>query len=284
MEVIKRHDLSVYDNYRSYFGNVPPGQGFDNFTLEFAKNLKDIYQPETIQYLLCDFYGGNDDSIFIKLQSRKYASSSLANEYSQEVSKYLKKAEFHYSGIIGLWIPTGNLTQIGLHPEIGLQLGAKHRKMNYDFTVTFKFINSPNDYLARRKKSTDSLELTNHFFGGYFGIDIGRDILSLKGHEIQIIGGIGMDGFDALKEDKTRNLESESVWTYNVNIGLSYRYYLSNSLYIGIRAKYNIVDYSLNNVVDFSGNPITIQLVVGSVNSVNRNQNLKSLDYKQRRN
>ena len=155
--------------------------------------------------------------------------------------------------------------------------------MNYDCTITFKFINAPHDYWARRTKSTDSLELTNHFFGGYFGIDIGRDLFCIKGNELQVIGGIALDGFDALKEDKTRNLESESVWTYNINFGLGYRYYITNSLYLGIRVKYNIVDYALNHVVDFTGNPITIQLTVGHVNGEDRNRTLRSLDYEQRR-
>lgn len=192
-------------------------------------------------------------------------------------------SEFHMSWVTGIWIPTGKLKKLGSHPELGFQMGAKHKKMNYDLIMAFKFINSPNVYYARRTKSGDSIELTNHFFGGHIGFDLGRDIYVHNGHEIQLTGGIAFDGFDALKENKDKNLKAESIWTYNFSFGLGYRYYISNSFYLGLRAKYNIVDYSLNNVVDFTGNPITVQFIIGSVNNVFRNNNLKALKYKLRK-
>ncbi|MBK7174449.1 MAG: hypothetical protein IPH84_14740 [Bacteroidales bacterium] len=59
-------------------------------------------------------------------------------------------------------------------------------------------------------------------------------------------------------------MKSASAATYNINAGVGYRYYLKDNLYLGIRAKYNFVDYTLNHVVDFTGNPITIQFIVGA--------------------
>jgi hypothetical protein len=146
-----------------------------------------------------------------------------------------------------------------------------------------KFLNSPNDYLARRTSSGNAPELTNYFFGGHIGFDIGRDIYYKKGHELQITGGVAFDGFDVLKEDKENNLEYESTFSYNFNAGIGYRFYVTNSFYLGVRAKYNFVDYSLNNVIDFTGNPVTIQFMIGTVNNVLRNDNLKALKYKLRR-
>lgn len=283
MDMIKYANYYSYDNYKSYYGFIPPGQEFDTYTKNLAKTLLKKYTPETIEYLIAEFYGENSDTIFSKIQTADYGQSTLIKEYEKTVETFVNMSEFHLSWITGVWIPTGDLKKLGTHPELGFQMGAKHKKMNYDLTISLKFINSPNDYYAKRKESGSQLELTNHFFGGYIGFDIGRDIYSKNGHELQLAGGIAFDGFDALEEDKDNDLKSASAWSYNFNFGLGYRYYLTNSFYLGLRAKYNVVDYSLNNVVDFTGHPITIQFIVGGVENVFRNNNLKALKYKLRR-
>ena len=43
-----------------------------------------------------------------------------------------------------------------------------HEK-NSNTIYHYFFINSPNSYYAKRDKSDDSWELTNHFFGEYIG-------------------------------------------------------------------------------------------------------------------
>ena len=70
---------------------------------------------------------------------------------------------------------------------------------------------------------------------------------------------------------------------YNFSAGVGYRFYITNSFYLGVRAKYNFVDYSLNNVIDFTGNPVTVQFIIGTVNNVLRNDNLRALKYRLRR-
>lgn len=283
MEMIKHSNYYSYDNYKSYYGFIPPGQEFDKYTQELSKTLIQKYEPNQIEFLLTEFYGENSDAIFSKIQTKKYGQSNLITEYDEAINKYTNMAELHISWVTGVWIPTGELKKLGTHPELGFQIGAKHKKMNYDLIMTFKFVNSPNDYYARRTKADNSLELTNHFFGGHIGLDLGRDIYTRNGHEFQLTGGVAFDGFDALKENQKNDFESETTWTYNFSFGLGYRYYIKNTFYLGLRAKYNIVDYSLNNVVDFTGNPITIQLVIGSVNNRLRNDNLKALKHKLRK-
>lgn len=283
MDMIKYSNYYSYDNYKSYYGFIPPGQEFDTYTQNLAKTLTTKYNSETVEYLMAEFYGENSDTLFSKIQTNTYGQSKLIDDYKKTVERYVNMTEFHIAWFAGIWIPTAELKKIGTHPELGFQIGAKHKKMNYDFTMAIKFLNSPNYYYARRTKSTDSLELTNHFFGGHIGFDIGRDIYSKNGHELQITGGIAFDGFDALKEDKSNDYKSESASSYNLSIGLAYRYYTTNSFYLGLRAKYNFVDYSLNKVVDMTGNLITIQLTAGSLNNVFRNNSLEALKYKLRK-
>lgn len=283
MDMIKYANYYSYDNYKPYYGFIPPGQEFDTFTQDLAKTLMGKYNPESIEYLITEFYGVNSDTILSKIQTKDYGQSILIEEYEKNVERYVNLVEFHLAWITGAWIPTGDLRKLGTHPELGFQMGAKHKKMNYDLTIAFKFLKASNNYYAKRTESGSIPELTNHFFGGYAGFDIGRDVYSKNGHELQITGGIAFDGFDALKEDPDRDLKSASTWTYNFNFGLGYRYYITNSLYLGLRAKYNVVDYSLTDVVDFTGHPITVQFTIGGVDNVFRNNNLRALKYKLRR-
>lgn len=279
-------DQSNYDNYdtnKSYYGFVPPGQAFDNFTVEAANKLIASYSPESIEYLLCEFYGSNQDTIFTKLQSGKYSGSALYKQYNTAVNKYAELPEVHLSWITGIWIPDGDLKTLGLHPDIGFQAGIKIKKMSYDATMSFKFLESPNYYLARRTKSSGTQELTNDFFGGYIGFDVGYDIFSRRGKEVRLLGGIALDGFDAIEEDQNLGIEAESTFTYNLNFGLGYRVFLNNRIYLGLSAKYNIVDYSLNNVVDLTGNAITVHFIVGGLQNVFKTNNLNALHYRWRR-
>ncbi|MFO7526137.1 MAG: hypothetical protein R6W68_11865 [Ignavibacteriaceae bacterium] len=277
IQMIESSNYYIYDYYKPYYGFIPPGQGFDSFTINQAERLLTKYNPETIEYLLCEFYGNNSEAIFFKLKNNDYRGSLLVADYRKNISELLEMPELHMSIVSGLWIPTGNLKTLGLHPELGFQIGAKYLMMNYDLILAFRFLKSPNEYLARRTKSGDLIEATDYFFGGHIGIAVGRDIYTHKNHEVQLTGGIAFDGFDALKEDKDRNLKAATVWSYNLSLGLSYRYYFSSNNYFGIRAKYNLVDYTLNNVIDFTDNPITLHLIFGWVNNDSRNSQLKQM-------
>jgi hypothetical protein len=170
-----------------------------------------------------------------------------------------------------------------MHPDLGCMVGVKYKRINIDLTITFKFLKSQNGYYAARVHSDSSVVFTDKFFGGYFGIEGGYDLWRKNGQELQLLGGIGLDGFDAINEDKNRGYKAESTWTYNFNFGIGHRYYLSNSLYLGLRGKYNVVNYASNNVVGFSGNPITVSFVVGGLSNKLKSEVLKTLHYKWRK-
>lgn len=281
LEMIREQSYFAYDNYKPYFGFVPVGQEFDNFTIRVAKELKRNFESGTIEYLLCDFYSGNED-ILSSLQAEDYRESAFASQYHKVVDMNLHSPEFHMGWITGVWIPTGALSKLGAHPELGFQMGYKKKKMNYDLTMALKFLNSPNEFYARRPKSDADPELTDYFFGGYIGVDVGRDVYVNGKHEMQITGGIAFDGFTVLEADEDNNMKSASANSYNFNLGMGYRYYLNPSFYLGLKVKYNLVDYTLTDVIDFSGFPITIHFLIGGFENSIKRKNLKDLKYKWR--
>jgi hypothetical protein len=202
--------------------------------------------------------------------------SGIDQSYIKVVVKYHKMPKSNWALISGIWIPFGELKIMGNHPQIGFQFGVKHRKMNYDLSFIFTTEES-RDYFYVKRPSGDNMELSHRFFGGYLGLDIGRDILCINAHELQLNGGIALEGIDVLEENKNKNLPPAFVWSYNFNIGLGYRYYFANSMYLGIKLKYNVVDYTLNKVIDYNGNTFTLHFMIGGLNKIFNNKKLKSI-------
>ena len=280
IRIIKDKNYAFYDEYQTYFGYIPPGEEFDKFTRRTASILKRKYDPESIEYLWCEFYSDNSDTIFERIQSGHYSGSRLSVEYYKAVNHLKDKGEFNMALIVGVWMPTGELDMLGIHPELGFQMGAKHRKMNYDVTLIIRFVDAPQKYPVRSKQWNDSIVYSNHFLGGYIGFDVGRDMYLHRGHELQLTSGIALDGFDAIEKDEDQGIDNESIWSYNVNLGLGYRYYITNQFYIGLRVKYNFIDYTLNNAIDMAGNAFTVQFLIGGLSHTYRTQQLRELDYK----
>jgi len=220
--------------------------------------------------------------LFFSVNTFAQVVEESANEQIDSVRYYLDMPETHRALITGVWIPTGELKIVGSHPELGFQIGTKRKKMNYDVTFIGRFLKSANSYEAYRSKNSPP-ELTDTFFGAHFGFDAGRDIVAMKGHELQLTGGIAFEGFNALEKDKEKDLDLKAANTYNLSAGLNYRFYISNKYYLGLRAKYNIVDYTLNNVVDYKGDAVSIQLLFGAVDNYYKTEGLNGLKIKHRK-
>lgn len=280
-EMLRTRNYIQYDYGQPYYGYIPIGQEFDSFSINFFKNAYND-DKTSINSLLSEFYGVQTDSLLYKIQSEEYLGTNLHTEYYRLVKKYLYMPELHYAILSGIWMPTGGAKKLGVHPEIGLQVGMKYKNVNVDLTVAFKFIKSQTPYYATRVRSDKSVVYTDDFFGGYFGLDFGYDILKRKSHEIQLLFGIGVDGFDAIEGDTVNNLKSETTWTYNFNFGSGYRFYFSEVAYIGLQCKYNIVNYALRGVVDFTGNPVTVSIVLGGLSNTSKKYQLDNLRYRQR--
>ncbi|MDR0754518.1 MAG: hypothetical protein LBF04_03935 [Prevotellaceae bacterium] len=280
MEMKKKELYYDYDNYKQYYGFIPPGQEFDIYTCGLAEDLKKTYDLESIEYLLAEFYSNdiNSDSIFLKIQTKKYEGTVLHSDYYEIINGIINQNKYHFSFFTGTWIPTGNLKLLGVHPEIGFQLGLKSKKINYDITMSFKFINSPNYYYVKRKNFEP--QQSKHFFGGNIGLDIGCEIYAKKRHEFQLVAGLAFDNLEVIGEDKDNDIKPLYVYSYDLSVGFAYRYYIKGFTYIGLRAKYHIVDYTLGNIINFTGNPITINVVVGVLRNLFNRNPLKSLNYK----
>ena len=252
-----------------------------NFTKAWSSQLMQSFSPGMEEFGLAQFYGPNADLLFPAIQRGEYAGSKLSRKYYEALDRVVHLPEAHLAFSLGAWVPTGELGVLGVHPELGFKLGSKYRRMNYDLALGLRFGSSAESYLARRTNS-DTLETTSHFFGGYFGIDVGRDVLSFGPNEFQVLAGIGYDGFDTFSSMSNSELESGTAGSFYLSMGMGYRRYLNSWNYLGIEAIYHWVDYARSHSVDLKGRPFVIRLVYGSLASNPKKEHIGYMQYKLR--
>lgn len=247
----------------SLYDYVHPNSDFNVLLSRMAKGAINDFEESSTEAFLASFYASPSPNVHSMLSEERYSNTKVRYLYDFKVQSIENTTKLHSGLFGGTWSPTGELNVLGTHPNLGFFIGGKKKKLTYDLTLSFKFLNVKDGYEARRDGASSPLENTKHFFGGYFGVDFGREITRWGNNELQLLAGIGLDGFDALKEDEDAGIDGASVLTYNFNIGMGYKYNLSYREYLGLQLKYNVADYSLNSVVDYSGNAVTFSLIWG---------------------
>lgn len=262
------HNILYYlHNYRDFME-------FNSYTKKLACELIDKYPEGSTERWLTRFYSGDSESTFQELLSKdQYKESPLRQKLDADVRSYKNLTELHVSLLVGTWIPTGNLNRsLGIHPSFGFQLGFKHKKMNYDLTLILRSATTPKYY--QYINHDGELANTRSYFGGYLGLDVGRDIWCYKKSELQVLAGIGWDGLDIVREDKKKDIKAITVNSLNLNTGLGYRFYFSRGNYLGIQAKYNQMLFNSKKHFDYGGSAFSIHLIWGGLSNSLRQYHL----------
>jgi hypothetical protein len=264
--------VEFYNNYKSYFGYVPIRGEYDYFMQSLADTLLSRGFDTPLELLLCQFYANIVVNPFAVIQTDTiYNSTEIKKYYYHRAEKCFSGMETNFNFFTGAWIPTGNASMLGVHPLIGIQGGVKMNKTTFNLTLAFKFINSPNKYVILKDGVNDT---TSHFFGGYIGADIEREIYKGRKNEFNLLAGFGYDGFESIKPENTNNdsYSGHSISSLNTNFGIGYRYFYNKHSYIGLQAKYNIVNYNNKGGTNLMGDCFTITISVGGfVNTAKEN-------------
>jgi hypothetical protein len=272
---------AFYEDYKPYFGCVPIRGEYDYFTQCIADTLLQMVFDDPLELLFSEFYANVlADPIKEIQKDTNYKYTNLKSYYYNAVDKYRYKPDVHLNLYSGIWIPTGNAALLGNHPFIGVQGGIRSKKMTYNLSLAFKFINSANDYYILKDGIVDT---TDYFFGGYVGLDIEREILKSKKHEFDLLAGIGYDGFDSIKtnteDDNPDNDKGHPINSVNVNFGLGYRYFYAKKRYVGLKGNYNVVNYNNDGGTNLLGDCITISLSIGGFGNTGKDYYLDELRY-----
>ena len=276
----------------AYYSYLPPGSSFDLFTRRWFTEMKAELDENSIEYLWCEFYGG-ETSGTIRAMSKQNENIApvLVNEAKRLKNFGDRGGFFNMAFLAGVWMPVGELSAFGPHSEMGFQMGGQSDSFMLDFTLLFRSSDTRNPYTYKRyiEGSRDGYvsRQSNSFGGTYLGLDFGYVAYKKKRHQIDALAGVGYDAITEIGSDDDYGYDYSyaleggcgfvGFWnhrsaSYNINIGVGYRYLISRSLYLGVKAKYNFVDYSDRHLIDYKGSPFTVHFTLGGLFTNRKNQ------------
>ncbi len=190
---------------------------------------------------------------------------SLAVSYSQDkVIPFQqiigpRSVSSHVGFLAGAWIPTSDLSVLGIHPSIGVQGGFRYMHSELDLTVSFRFLKAADSFVVYRPPYYYTLD---NYFGGYIGLDYKYYFMADRQKEVGLMLGFGFEGFDINKGEEDY-LDPVSINSFNFNIGIRINWFVSGRTYFGLQPRYNIVNYSNHGGTSLAGNAFSIDFFVG---------------------
>ena len=285
MMEFKRRLATERGEGRSYYSYLEPGCEFDLFTREWAAEMKAEQDENSIEYLWCEFYSGETSGTLRAISEMdKSVAPRLVEEAKSMKAEIHRRYGLNMAFMSGVWMPVGELSIFGVHPEIGFQVGFQWARFTTDFSVLGRSMNTKKPYTYRRyveeRKDGYVYQQSNSFEGIYMGLDLGYIAYQKKRHQVDVLLGGGMDaiseiGYEEGIDDKD-DTKSREVKSFNINLGVGYRYYFYKGVYLGVKAKCNFVNYSDRRLIDYKGHPFTIHFTIGGLFEGSRD------DYKER--
>lgn len=263
--------------YRVYFGEPELIFAFDRFTVKLA--LLILGKPEINSLPDCDLrktllYAYSNNLLkFRSAITNSDCHSRMAKGYQGQVESVSKKAMVDAALIVGYWIPYGKNEILGQHPSLGFLFGFGKKRMLYDLAMEFRF-GSPNQPYTIQYKGAPLQ--TSHYFGGYIGFDIAYELKNYHVSKLYLLGGVALDGFDAVKGSKT--VEGKSFFSLNVNGGVGWRLFSRDGAYLGLELRHNFNNYNNSGGTDLSGNSLTGRLLIGLLKNDSKKRQMDYLN------
>ena len=161
----------------------------------------------------------------------------------------------------GVWIPTGHLSILGVHPALDYGFGVRTRLNEFDLFASLRFINAPNSYTVIRSGGAYS---RNYYTGGYAGLDYTRYLYYRPRFEAGLVAGAGVDFFDIADGNVNDSyLSPTELDVFNYNFGVRCNYFIHPATFIGVACKYHFLQYHNTGGSPLDGNAFTIDFTIG---------------------
>ena len=243
------------------------------FTRSWALRLLAVHPLNSTEWFLCRVFSGDirhprsackDDKInYAELNGFQGRVESYNENYF--ASRRRTTGALTFGVVMGTWLPTGNLKILGVHPSVGLLLGGRDKKNEYDLVWAFRFLSpTPHPYTVLRN---DTLSTGSYYDGGYFGFDYTRYIIQKDRFEMGITSAIGYDYFsiaDGWGNDNTRvGMTPLNVGSPDFSNGFRLKYFFHHRSVMGLAAKYHLINYCNSGGTDLGGRAFTVDLYYG---------------------
>lgn len=265
----------VYEMYKIFFGYIPVSSDFDIMTSLWADALLTKNQLAPVEKVWCLVYANQTESAFEMLKGNELQGSKIQDTYNAEVNRAKRMVDGNLGFLAGISVPSGSLADVvGVKSLWGFQLGARYLKMQYDLTLAFRPGKPRQEYVVMHQ---GDLVNSSHYFGGYIGADLAYEFWQRRKTELNLLGGVAFDGFDAIEGNTKEGVNGKSINSLNLNAGLGFRLYTTSTGYIGLQVKYNLVNYRNKSGTNLDGNYISAVLSYNIFGNLQKSALLKSL-------
>lgn len=268
---------NIHNLYFNGFDYVPFNSKFDSITYQLAEIYLSDHEKNTIQDFFYNLYTNKIDTAF-KLLEENRLNNNLQSFYNQELESSKNQTSENIGILIGTWIPIGKLWQTGIHPSLGVSLGFEKRVFRGEINLSMRFLKPQNNY----EVLLENYEYTsNYYLGGYIGLDFGYNLYQIADNKkIELISGIGFDGFDYTSDEDFDYPTSLNSFNFNIGLGYTLNYTRLHPFtrdirykYIRIEPKINFVNYK-NPEAKIPGKVITLNFIFGLDTNFEKNRKL----------
>lgn len=262
IDILKSYSTDLDFNQR-YPGGYMQKQKttFYHFSSTWAKLLLNDKKLDNNEQFVCKVLTGEikNPETEIRKNSLQYPELMALLKKQEDIQRNQLRATYGIS--TGMWIPTGNLALLGVHPSVGGQFGIRGLHQEFDLTLQFRFLKSKETYTVKRN---DLYYDRDAYFGGYIGLDYSYYFFTQSKFEAGFAGGLAYDGFDITSsQNDYEYLKPLSIGSFNANGGIRMNFYLSRDLYIGLQGKYSWLNYANPGGTNLNGDAVTIDLILG---------------------
>jgi hypothetical protein len=255
--------MGSYGKYPGVYitgSNEAVEDSFYIFMKDIATNLNLTRTDELnlTEYLLTDYFSGNFDSVFIKIQQPSAKDTRLRKIYDEGINQILDNPSLNMGIITGAWFPAGGkLKGFGALPEVGITIGTSRMDIGFSMLILFRFGRTNENYTIVNKNKTFT---ANKLIAGQMNFEFSKKLNFKKYSEFSIIGGLYVEGYNPPKSQV--DLEGQGINSGGLTIGASYglRPWSLDNVQFNIQMRYNQHLFDINKIDAPTGSSFSLVL------------------------
>jgi len=232
---------------------------FDGFVSYLADTIAAATDSTSTEHLIALLVGKKFDRFYYLLRhERAFDDSPIKKAYETTIND-IQRPELidlielfmvppypSFNGIIGYWMPVGNLHVAGFHPEIGFGLGRRLWRFHGDLFMTFRFLNPQHNLLVA---ANNTVYASNQFWGFQVGVDLGYTLFKKRRWQLDALVDGGIEFMNVLESDESAGIPGKTLSSYFGGPGIGSRFFIGRrrKFVINPQAWYSFLDYEDSN-------------------------------------
>lgn len=261
----------------TYFFDYASSPYYDSLETNWSRKLVASTDSLSIPHLFARRLGRDFNYGFTLLKNGAYAGTCLQARYDKLVDSALgmrQRFRWHWSLFNGVWLPTKKSNPLYPAYELGASCGPRFENWGVEIAMAVRFADHNRSIILRHDNKLVNQEV---FVGFYTAIGPTYRLSLSNRWSMELLAAVGYDNFQSL----TENDEYEYINSYAISFGATQRFFLDSrqDKYLGLQARYTMVDYHTHGGTDLSGNTLALNLVFGWEVNTSANWELNRLRY-----